>query len=94
MSSAGLPRATKNNVIGERGHLIDERDRRDFAKAVNLLNATIARIREYIPDANLYIEDANNFNLLTGDSHDERDRARQDRIALDAIVWHSGGGGW
>lgn len=86
-------RATKDNIIDEQGHLIKESDRRDFAKAVNLLNKVIQNIREYHPEANLYVEDYGNFNLMIGDSH-ENGRPRHDRVALHWIVWNSGGGGW
>lgn len=87
-------RATKKNVLDECGDLILEQDRRDFARAVNLLNAVIGRVREYLPDANLYIEDAGNFNLMTGNPHDARGRPREDRVALHWTVYYSGGGGW
>jgi hypothetical protein len=65
-----------------------------FRKLARDMAKLLSEIRRYCPEANLYLEDAGNWNLLTGDSHDENDKMRQDRLVTCVYVPHSGGGGW
>ena len=60
------------------------------------LDELMEDITEYCPEANLYIEDSNNFNLMKGPTHDDtRDcHALQENVASHAFVRPSGGGGW
>ena len=65
-----------------------------FRRIAAEMNRLLDDVREYIPEANLYLEDSGNWNLLSGDSHDEHDEARQDRVLAFELVPHSGGGAW
>ena len=65
-----------------------------FVRIAGRMAKLLEEIREYCPEANMYLEDSGNWNLLTGDSHDDRDEPRQDRIAVFTIVPHSSGGAW
>jgi len=73
---------------------IHDEDKRDFAQAVNLLNKVMARVREYIPEAEYYVE-CESLHLMTGLAHDAEDGgARTDRIALSAIIDNCDCGAW
>jgi len=67
---------------------------KQIRKAIEMLNKTINEVREYIPEANYYLEDSSNFNVLSGHSHDNHEHERQDRIMLQCTLDYSGGGGW
>lgn len=67
---------------------------RRFSRIARSMEKLLLDVREYIPDANLYLEDQGNWNLLSGDSHDERGRMRQDRVMAWEPVRFTGGGGW
>jgi hypothetical protein len=64
--------------------------------AIKKLNDVMAEIKLTIPEANYYLEDAGNFNVLSGPSHEDgyRNRSRQDRIMHSLTLNCSGGGGW
>ncbi len=68
--------------------------KKKFAMLVSGLNDLIADVRKSYPKANYYIEDSNNFNLLSDESHDENGKSRQDRILVFQTLHHAGGGGW
>ena len=64
--------------------------------AVAELNAVREEIEKKYPDAQWYLEDSSNLNLMTGASHDS-DRnltSRQDRVIFCYHLEASGGGGW
>lgn len=90
-----MSRETRHSVCREQGHRIKSEDRRDFAKGINLLNRVLARVQEYEPEANYYLA-METLNLMLGASHEDGlgMKPRQDRVALDAAIWQSGGGDW
>lgn len=64
--------------------------------AIKKLNEVMAELRVTIPEANYYLEDMGNFNVLSGPSHDDthRNPSRQDRVMHCTTLCWSGGGGW
>jgi hypothetical protein len=46
------------------------------------------------PEINIYVEDSGHWNLLSGASHDDDGRDRQDRVLACYDVMPSSGGGW
>jgi hypothetical protein len=73
---------------------ISERHIARFRRIARQMASLLKEIRETCPEANLYLEDSGNWNLMTGDSHDEKERQRQDRVVAYELVPHSGGGAW
>jgi hypothetical protein len=73
---------------------VPEKHERRFTKIANDMDNLLREIREYIPDANMYLEDSGNWNLMTGDGHDEEEGPRHDRVAVFVRVPHTGGGAW
>lgn len=67
---------------------------RRFRQICDALTILIEDVRKKIPEANLYIEGDGDFNILCGDSHDEGNKARQDRVLASHYVPYFGGGGW
>lgn len=72
---------------------LTQRQRARFRRLVGSLNTLRTELQRTIPGANYYLDD-DNFCLLSGLSHDERDRPRQDRIIEVVRLAGSGGGGW
>jgi hypothetical protein len=72
-------------------HKIRKHDREAFEKIAKRMNDLLKRIKAYCPEANMYLEDAGNWNLINGPSHDEHHHPRHDRVEASAIVWGSGG---
>lgn len=62
-------------------------------RLVDDLNIFLEEIRKIHPNANWYLEDSGNFNLLSDESHDG-DRARMDRVLHRSYLKNAGGGGW
>ncbi len=75
-------------------HKIHAADRKAFVKLAERMDVLLKRIQVYCPEANMYLEDAGNWNLMHGPSHDEKDHARPDRVEECVVVRSSGGGGW
>lgn len=68
-----------------------------FINLANNMNKLIQDIRKYNPDANLYVEDCGNFNLMKGKVHDESTQKLEpihDNVVASVVVYNSGGGGW
>ena len=67
-----------------------------FIRLAAGLDQILQEIREYEAEANIYLEDSGNFNLLVGPSHsDATDPKPQfQNVAYCVNVRHSGGGGW
>ena len=69
---------------------------KEFRKLARAMDKLMRKICEYNPEANLYIEDAWNANLMKGPCHSE-DRHRvplHENVAAHEIIYQAGGGGW
>jgi len=63
--------------------------------AIAKLNKALAEVREYIPEANFYLEDAGSFNVLSGSSHSEDDwNPNHDNVLACFSLKNSSGGSW
>ena len=67
---------------------------RRFKRIATSMRRLLEELQETCPGANLYLEDQGNWNLMTGPSHDEKERRRFDRVVESARVPYSGGGAW
>lgn len=65
-----------------------------FKRIEKQLNKLMLEICKYNSDANLYVEDAGNFNLMKGWPHDDNGNMQQENVVYNGYVHHSGGGGW
>lgn len=77
--------------------MIRKRDIEAFERLAERMDALLKRIQQYCPEANMYLEDSGNWNLMTSPSHDDnwgRATPRQDRVVTRVIVRSSGGGAW
>lgn len=75
---------------------IKEKDIRDFIKCAERLKTIIKRIREYKPQANLYVSDGE-LNLLSDESHVESGVAihsNTDAVVESVYIEGLDGGGW
>jgi hypothetical protein len=72
--------------------LTAEQEKR-FEKLVRGLNELLVEIRKTHPEANYYLQE-DTLHVMSGPSHDARDRAQQDCIMASIIVPNAGGGGW
>ena len=67
-----------------------------FRKLAKQLDKLMREICDYNPEANLYIEDSWNFNLMKGPTH-TNDRGQQplhENVVAHELVFQAGGGGW
>lgn len=63
-----------------------------FTRAINKL---MEEIREYSPEANVYLENAGDLNLLYGPSHDDRGDTHQERVVCSVTgPRHTDTGAW
>lgn len=60
----------------------------------NDLNVLLDEVRRIHPNANWYLEDSGNLNLMSDESHDSSGRARKDHVLHRSNLNRSGGGGW
>ena len=74
--------------------MIKAKDRKRIERAINSLNSALENIKEYVPNANYYIEDSDSFLVLSGDTHDENGEARPDRVMAYFKLIGASGGGW
>ena len=92
-----MHRATGTNVRESQGSRITGRDRRDFAKGMNLLNGVLERVMEYEPDAGYYLA-METLNLMVGPTHEGTgpglSTARPENVALAHSFIKAGGGDW
>ena len=58
------------------------------------MNALLAAVREYEPEANYYLEGDGLMCLLVGPSHDKKDKPLQENAACGVYMPNAGGGGW
>lgn len=65
-------------------------------KAVEALNEVQRQVQSKNQDnyINWYLEDNDNLFLMSGESHDEEGKPRQDRVMLHSYLNYSSGGGW
>lgn len=64
-----------------------------FLRAVSALNRLLDEVKQDCPEANYYLQE-NVLILLSGPSHDERERAHPEREISSATLYFSSGGGW
>lgn len=67
---------------------------RKFLRLVRGLNDLLREVRETIPEANYYMEGEAGLYMLSGDSHDDAGRARNDRVLINGPMPHASGGAW
>lgn len=67
---------------------------RQIMNAIDKLNKTMKEIRKYIPEARYYIENGNNFNVMSGDTHNSNDQPNYENVMLECLLRHSECGGW
>jgi hypothetical protein len=75
---------------------IKPEDIKRFESLAKQLDKLMHKICKYNPEANIYVEDSWNFNLMKGPCHSE-DRDQNplyENIAACPIVFRSSGGGW
>lgn len=65
-----------------------------FLRVVGELNSLLVELRRTVPDANYYLDGGGGLHIMNGESHDERQRPRQDRILATAHLARAGGGDW
>ncbi len=68
-----------------------------FIELAKELNQLMIEITEYNPEAEIYVEDSWNFNLMKGPTHDENDRnlrPMHENVVAHETVFRSSGGGW
>ena len=70
--------------------------KKKFKSIVKKLNELLTEIQTEFPDAQFYLEDAGNFNLMLGDPHTSKGNGRpnKDFVATSETLKKSGGGGW
>lgn len=68
--------------------------RRRFDRLIKGLNDLLIEVRETIPTANYYMEGESGLHMLSGDSHDDHGKQRQDRILASGYMPHASGGAW
>ena len=80
----------------EKAHLIKPEHRRKYKTLCRQMNQLLADIRDYQPEANLYIEGSDNWNLMVGNTHDDDRQGYplHENVALCCTVFPSSGGGW
>ncbi len=67
----------------------------NIRRAVTLLNNTMTKIRLRIPEAQYYLEDGINFNVMSGPTHAGVDqRPQYDNVMISETINHSDCGGW
>jgi hypothetical protein len=64
----------------------------EFHCIADSMNNLLERIREYCPEANVYFDESQ-WMLMKSQSHDDKDRFREDQVVASEIVWNSGGCG-
>lgn len=83
--------------LGDDSALLRPEHRRRFERALRDLNKLIAEVREYVPEANYYLQD-NSMHILSGEPHDgmgtSREVARVDRSMASEVLHHGSGGAW
>lgn len=67
-----------------------------FKSLSKQLNKLMQEICKYNPDAELYVEDSWNFNLMKGPTHDDSryQKPLHENIATCETVFKASGGGW
>lgn len=67
-----------------------------FKSLTKSLDKLMREICRYNPEANLYVEDSWNFNLMKGPTHDDRynQKALHENVVASELVYKSSGGGW
>ncbi|MFA5071089.1 MAG: hypothetical protein WC511_01810 [Candidatus Pacearchaeota archaeon] len=67
---------------------------RQIEKHIAGLNKAMEELRKIYPKANYYLEDSDNFNVMIGDTHDEKDKPLHENVLKLFFLHYSGGGGW
>ena len=73
---------------------IKETHIRKFEKLSKQLDRLMHDIRDYRPEANLYVEGDGFFNLLEGPSHDTDGSHIEENVVSGVKVHKSSGGDW
>lgn len=75
---------------------IRDADIKEFRKLARAMDRLMRRICEYNPEANLYIEDAGNANLMSGPTHDDNNNLKPmyENVAAHEHILRASGGGW
>lgn len=72
---------------------IKEKDIRDFEKYANKLEEVLQRIREYKPEANVYLAE-DTLNLMSNRTHDIYEHPLQENIVTSIYMNGFDGGDW
>lgn len=69
---------------------------KQFKKLARAMDKLMREICAYNPEANFYLEDAGNANLMNGPTHDDSKAMNplHDNVAASESIHSSGGGGW
>ncbi len=75
---------------------ITKRHQAKIEKAVEALNEVQRQVQSKNQDnyINWYLEGNDNLLLMSGNSHDEENKPREDRVILHSYLNHASGGGW
>ena len=67
-----------------------------FRKLAREMDKLMREICTYNEEANLYVEDSWNANLMKGPTHDDSrySRALQENVAATETIFKASGGGW
>ncbi len=76
---------------------IKEKHIKKYRSLCKQMQKLLDDIGEYSPEVHIYIEDAGNWNLMNGPSHDDTKSSLpplHDNVVAHEFVSPSGGGGW
>ena len=69
-----------------------------IGKCIERINKHMETVQQEFPNANIYLEDSNNFNIMSDDTHDLDDpheiTPRHDRVLECFNLNYSSGGAW
>lgn len=74
--------------------MITKEQDRKITKAVKMLNDVLKEIQLDYPEAEWYLEDTSNFNLMSGPSHDMNGKAQHGNILEQYYLVDASGGAW
>lgn len=66
---------------------------KELSKRVKSLNDLFNEVKKIYPDAEYYLAN-DSLHLLSGPSHDDNEKPRQERILATSTLFNSGGGDW
>jgi hypothetical protein len=75
--------------------VVDEKDKRDFRRAVKRVDALLERLDKKYPELGLRIYlSPDRVNLMAGPAHDDNERPRYEAVVEDIMVDGWDGGDW